>query len=272
LAPELSLLQVAQSARSLHSQRKGKQRLAPPFQLLASERLSPPLHSLSQQPRSVVSDNRTLLSLQLQLLASASRPELVSVLLLHRVVRGSQAFPLRREVLELLLLQSASALKLHLELLLPLLRWAHLRLAALQLPAGSVLPDLVLRRKLSNRLLVAFKVNNSTFKNRTSVMDWSIQCVQTWGIRVLKANVFFVTSRARQGPPSNQLSAPLSQLLQAVWRLSDSRPAPSRSLLPLCLHLASLIQPWRLFSCSHRPSGLRLLVLAPLPPQPPANR
>jgi hypothetical protein len=48
LAPELSLLQAAQSARSLHSQRKGKQRLAYPFQLSASERLSPPLHSLSQ--------------------------------------------------------------------------------------------------------------------------------------------------------------------------------------------------------------------------------
>jgi hypothetical protein len=48
LAPQLSLLQAAQSARSLHSERKGKQRLASPFQLLASERLSPPLHSLSQ--------------------------------------------------------------------------------------------------------------------------------------------------------------------------------------------------------------------------------
>jgi hypothetical protein len=48
LAPELSLLQAAQSARSLHSQRKGKQRLPPLFQLLASERLSRPLHSLSQ--------------------------------------------------------------------------------------------------------------------------------------------------------------------------------------------------------------------------------
>jgi hypothetical protein len=48
LAPQLSLLQAAQSARSLHSERKGKQRLASPFQFLASERLSPPLHSLSQ--------------------------------------------------------------------------------------------------------------------------------------------------------------------------------------------------------------------------------
>jgi hypothetical protein len=48
LAPELSLLQAAQSARSLHSERKGKQRLASSLQLLASERLSPPLHSLSQ--------------------------------------------------------------------------------------------------------------------------------------------------------------------------------------------------------------------------------
>jgi hypothetical protein len=81
----------------------------------------------------VVSDNRTLLSLQLQLLASASRLELVSVLLLHRVVWGSQAFPLRRQVLELLLLQSAAALKLHLEqqLFLPLLRLAHLHSVAL---------------------------------------------------------------------------------------------------------------------------------------------
>ena len=146
----------------------------------------------------MVSDNRTLLSLQLQLLASASRPELVSVLLLHRVVWGSQAFPLRRQVLELLLLQSASALKLHLELLLPLLRLAHLHSVALQLPAGSVLPHLVLRPKL----------------------------------------------------------------------------ALSRSLPPLRLHLAALKQPRRLFSCSHShtPSSLRLLVLAPLPPLPPANR
>ena len=146
----------------------------------------------------MVSDNRTLLLLQLQLLASASRPELVSVLLLHRVVWGSQAFPLRRQVLELLLLQSAAALKLHLELLLPLLRFAHLHSVALQLPAGSVLPDLVLRPKL----------------------------------------------------------------------------ALSRSLPPLRLHLAALKQPRRLFSCSHShtPSSLRLLVLAPLPPLPPANR
>ena len=129
----------------------------------------------------MVSDNRTLLSLQLQLLASASRPELVSVLLLHRVVWGSQAFPLRRQVLELLLLQSASALKLHLEqqLLLPLLRLAHLHSVALQLPAGSVLPDLVLRPKLSYKTLVAFKVNKATFKNRTSLTDGSIQYVQT---------------------------------------------------------------------------------------------
>ena len=128
----------------------------------------------------MVSDNRTLLSLQLQLLASASRPELVSVLLLHRVVWGPQAFPLRREVLELrrevlelLLLQSASALELHLqlELLLPLLRLARLHLAALQLPVGSVLPDLVLRPKLSYKPLVAFKANQATFKNRTSVME-----------------------------------------------------------------------------------------------------
>jgi hypothetical protein len=133
----------------------------------------------------VVLDIRTLLSLQLQLLASASRPELVSVLLLHRVVWGPQAFPLRREVLELrrevlelLLLQSASALKLHLELLLPLLRLAHLHLVALQLPVGSVLPDLVLRPKLSYKPLVAFKVNKATFKNRTSLMDRSIQYVQ----------------------------------------------------------------------------------------------
>jgi hypothetical protein len=146
----------------------------------------------------VVSDNRTLLLLQLQLLASASRLDLVSVLLLHRVVWGSQAFPLRRQVLELLLLQSASALKLHLELLLPLLRLAHLHSVALQLPAGSVLPHLVLRPKL----------------------------------------------------------------------------ALSRSLPPLRLHLAALKQPRRLFSCSHShtPSSLRLLVLAPLPPLPPANR
>jgi hypothetical protein len=148
----------------------------------------------------VVSDNRTLLSLQLQLLASASRLELVSVLLLHRVVWGSQAFPLRRQVLELLLLQSAAALKLHLEqqLFLPLLRLAHLHSVALQLPAGSVLPHLVLRPK----------------------------------------------------------------------------PALSRSLPPLRLHLAALKQPRRLFSCSHShtPSSLRLLVLAPLPPLPPANR
>jgi hypothetical protein len=146
----------------------------------------------------VVSDNRTLLLLQLQLLASSSRPELVSVLLLHRVVWGSQAFPLRRQVLELLLLQSASALKLHLEPLLPLLRLAHLHSVALQLPAGSVLPHLVLRPK----------------------------------------------------------------------------PALSRSLPPLRLHLAALKQPQRLFSCSHShtPSSLRLLVLAPLPPLPPANR
>lgn len=146
----------------------------------------------------MVSDNRTLLSLQLQLLASASRPELVSVLLLHRVVWGSQAFPLRRQVLELLLLQSASALKLHLEPLLPLLRLAHLHSVALQLPAGSVLPHLVLRPK----------------------------------------------------------------------------PALSRSLPPLRLHLAALKQPRRLFSCSHShtPSSLRLLVLAPLPPLPPGNR
>ena len=127
----------------------------------------------------MVSDNRTLLSLQLQLLASASRPELVSVLLLHRVVWGSQAFPLRRQVLELLLLQSASALKLHLEPLLPLLRLAHLHSVALQLPAGSVLPDLVLRPKLSYKTLVAFKVNKATFKSRTSVTDGSIQYVQT---------------------------------------------------------------------------------------------
>ena len=97
----------------------------------------------------MVSDNRTLLLLQLQLLASSSRPELVSVLLLHRVVWGSQAFPLRRQVLELLLLQSAAALKLHLEPLLPLLRLAHLHSVALQLPAGSVLPHLVLRPKLA---------------------------------------------------------------------------------------------------------------------------
>ena len=146
----------------------------------------------------MVSDNRTLLLLQLQLLASASRLELVSVLLLHRVVWGSQAFPLRRQVLELLLLQSASALKLHLEPLLPLLRLAHLHSGALQLPAGSVLPHLVLRPKL----------------------------------------------------------------------------ALSRSLPPLRLHLATLKQPRRLFSCSHShtPSSLRLLVLAPLPPLPPANR
>jgi hypothetical protein len=146
----------------------------------------------------VVSDNRTLLSLQLQLLASASRLELVSVLLLHRVVWGSQAFPLRRQVLELLLLHSASALKLHLEPLLPLLRLAHLHSVALLLPAGSVLPHLVLRPK----------------------------------------------------------------------------PALSRSLPPLRLHLAALKQPRRLFSCSHShtPSSLRLLVLAPLPPLPPANR
>ena len=146
----------------------------------------------------MVSDNRTLLLLQLQLLALASRPELVSVLLLHRVVWGSQAFPLRRQVLELLLLQSASALKLHLEPLLPLLRLAHLHSVALQLPAGSVLPHLVLRPKL----------------------------------------------------------------------------ALSRSLPPLRLHLAALKQPRRLFSCSHShtPSSLRLLVLAPLPPLPPANR
>ena len=131
----------------------------------------------------MVSDNRTLLLLQLQLLASSSRPELVSVLLLHRVVRGSQAFPLRRQVLELLL---------------PLLRLAHLHSVALQLPAGSVLPDLVLRPKL----------------------------------------------------------------------------ALSRSLPPLRLHLAALKQPRRLFSCSHShtPSSLRLLVLAPLPPLPLANR
>ena len=47
-APELSLLQAVELVRSLHSQRKFKQRLAPPFQLLASERLSRPLHSLSQ--------------------------------------------------------------------------------------------------------------------------------------------------------------------------------------------------------------------------------
>ena len=129
----------------------------------------------------MVSDNRTLLLLQLQLLASASRPELVSVLLLHRVVWGSQAFPLRRQVLELLLLQSAAALKLHLEqqLFLPLLRLAHLHSVALQLPAGSVLPHLVLRPKLSYRTLVAFKVNKATFKNRTSLTDRSIQYVQT---------------------------------------------------------------------------------------------
>ena len=127
----------------------------------------------------MVSDNRTLLSLQLQLLASASRPELVSVLLPHRVVRGSQALPLRRQVLQPLLLQSASALELHLELLLPLLRLARLRLAALQLPVGSVLPHLVLRPKLSYKPLVAFKANQATFKNRTSVMERSIQYVQT---------------------------------------------------------------------------------------------
>jgi hypothetical protein len=127
----------------------------------------------------VVSGNGTLLSLQLQLLASASRPELFSVLLPHRVVWGSQALPLRRQFLELLLLQSASALELHLELLLPLLRLARLHLAALQFPVGSVLPDLVLRPKLSYRPLVAFKVNQATFKNRTSVMDRSIQYVQT---------------------------------------------------------------------------------------------
>jgi hypothetical protein len=180
----------------------------------------------------------------------------------------------RPQVLELLLLQSASALKLHLELLLPLLRWARLHLAALQLPVGLVLPDLLLRRKLSYRPLVAFKVNQATFKNRTSLMNRSIQYVQTWGIRVSKDNVFVITSRARQGQRSNQLSAPLWQLRQAVWRLPDSKPALSRSLLPLRLHLASLKQPRRLFSCSHshRPSSARLLVLAPLPPQPPASR
>jgi len=128
----------------------------------------------------VVLDNRTLLSLQLQLLASASRPELVSVLLLHRVVWGSQAFPLRRQVLELLLLQSAAALKLHLEPLLPLLRLAHLHSVALQLPAGSVPPHLVLRPKLSYKTLVVFMVNKATFKSRTSVTDSdrSIQYVQ----------------------------------------------------------------------------------------------
>ena len=127
----------------------------------------------------MVSDNRTLLSLQLQLLASASRPELVSVLLPHRVVWGLQALPLRRQVLQPLLLQSASALELHLELLLPLLRLARLHLAALQLAVGSVLPDLVLRPKLSYKPLVAFKANQATFKNRTSVMERSIQHVQT---------------------------------------------------------------------------------------------
>ena len=127
----------------------------------------------------MVSDNRTLLSLQLQLLASASRPELVSVLLPHRVVWGSQALPLRRQVLQPLLLQSASALELHLELLPPLLRLARLHLAALQLAVGSGLPDLVLRPKLSYKPLVAFKANQATFKNRTSVMDRSIQYVQT---------------------------------------------------------------------------------------------
>ena len=127
----------------------------------------------------MVSDNRTLLSLQLQLLASASRPELVSVLLPHRVVWWSQALPLRRQVLQPLLLQSASALELHLELLLPLLRLARLHLAALQLPVGSVLPDFVLHPKLSYKPLVAFKVNQATFKSRTSVMERSIQHVQT---------------------------------------------------------------------------------------------
>jgi hypothetical protein len=76
-------------------------------------------------------------------------------------------------------LQSASALELHLALLLPLLRLARLHLAALQLAVGSVLPDLVLRRKLSYKPLVAFKANQATFKNRTSVMDRSIQYVQT---------------------------------------------------------------------------------------------
>jgi hypothetical protein len=126
----------------------------------------------------VVSDNRTLLSLNLQPLDLARRPELVSVLLLHSIW-GAQAFPLLREVLELLLLQSASALKLHLEPLLPLLHLAHLHSVALQLPAGSVLPHLVLRPKLSYKTLVAFKVNKATFKNRTSVTDGSIQYVQT---------------------------------------------------------------------------------------------
>ena len=97
----------------------------------------------------------------------------------HRVVRGSQALPLRRQVLQPLLLQSASALELHLELLLPLLRLTRLRLAALQLAVGSVLPDLVLRPKLSYKPLVDFKANQATFKNRTSVMERSIQHVQT---------------------------------------------------------------------------------------------
>ena len=126
----------------------------------------------------MVSDNRTLLSLQLQLLASASRPELVSVLLPHRVVRASQALPPRRQVLQPLLLQSASALELHLELLLPLLRLARLHLAALQVAVGSVLPDLVLRPKLSYKTPVAF-VNKATFKNRTSLTDMSNQYLQT---------------------------------------------------------------------------------------------
>ena len=90
----------------------------------------------------------------------------------------------------------------------------------------------------------------------------------------MKASVFLITSRARKGQPSNELSAPLSELLQGVWPLSDSKPALSRSLPPLRLHLAALKQPWRLFSCSHshRPSSLRLLVLAPLPPRPQGNR
>jgi hypothetical protein len=168
----------------------------------------------------------------------AIHPDQASALLLHTVVWGSQAFPLRRQVLELLLLQSAlalkphlellllqsasalkphlellllqsasalkphlellllqsalvlkphlellllqsaSALKPHLELLLPLLRSAHLHLVALQLPVGSVLPDSVLRPKLSYKPLVVFKVNQATFKNRTSLMDRSIPYVQ----------------------------------------------------------------------------------------------